>query len=86
MHHTSHIRVLLVPKDGFAAALNELVKWAVTIVDKCFIPAPRGEGPGEFIGRLVLVAVLVIHHSRVRMPPAPPMQCCGRQCIKSITS
>ena len=31
-----------------------------------FIPAPRGEGPGEFIGRLVLVPV--IHLSRVRMP------------------
>ena len=32
-----------------------------------FIPAPRGEGPGEFIGRLVLVPV--IHPSRVRLPP-----------------
>ena len=35
-----------------------------------FIPAPRGEGPGEFIGVLVLVQlpVTVSHPCRVRMP------------------
>jgi len=41
-----------------------------------FIPAPRGEGPGAFIGRLLVVVVLVpaIHLSGVRLPPPPP---CG---------
>ena len=47
----------------------------------CIIPAPRGEGRGEFIGRLVPV----IHHFSVRMPlllPLPlPLWCCGRQCV-----
>ena len=43
------------------------------------IPAPKGEGPGNFIGRLVLVPVLVpvIHHSRMSLP-------CGADNVSSV--
>ena len=42
-------------------------------VDHLIIPAPRGEGPGEFIGRLVVVLVPVSHLYRVRLPPPRPV-------------
>ena len=58
---------------GTATSTSRPLKSCVPCTSRCgdnymFISAPRGEGPGEFIGGLVIVSVTVSPPSRVRLP------------------